>query len=167
LASTNEQIEEIRRRMAQIRMELHQDMQGVVAGTDAATDWRYYVRLYPWASLGAAALVGYLVIPRRRRSVTEVARKAAEAATEKVQQAVETARPKTKAKAEGPAEKETRKKGMLGLALGFLAPVVSRAVQGYAAQYVENLIAQQGMTMGPQPQPAAPSGGQPTPPWRA
>jgi hypothetical protein len=33
------------------------------------TDWRYYCRAYPWASMGAAAAAGYLLVPRRARVV--------------------------------------------------------------------------------------------------
>jgi len=29
------------------------------------TDWQYYVRSYPWICLGAAAAVGYLLVPSR------------------------------------------------------------------------------------------------------
>ena len=60
--------------MAQIRQRLHQDMQGVVAGAEAASDWKHYVRLYPWAALGVwPSPAGFLVIPRRRRSVSKTA----------------------------------------------------------------------------------------------
>jgi len=48
---------------------LRRDLAGAV-GEAAATarqwrDWRYYVKRFPWASGGAALLVGYLIVPKR------------------------------------------------------------------------------------------------------
>src|SRR5204862_1593242 len=37
------------------------------------TDWRHYVRKYPWLCLGATAAAGYLLVPRSRPSAGEVA----------------------------------------------------------------------------------------------
>ena len=54
MASVSNEVDEIRRQMAQIRRELHEDVQGVVAGAEAVADWRRYIRLYPWAAVGAA-----------------------------------------------------------------------------------------------------------------
>ena len=66
--ATNES-DEIRRKMAQIRRDLHEDVREVVAGAEAATNWRRYVRAYPWASVGIAAAVGFLAVPRVSRSL--------------------------------------------------------------------------------------------------
>ena len=151
--ATSNDVDEIRRRMAQIRRELHMDMQGVVAGAEAATDWRYYVRLYPWAALGVAFALGFLVVPRRR-SVTRAAEKAAEQAVSKVQEAVQAVQPVASQR----VEKEKKKSGLIGVLLGMLVPVATRAMQSYAAQFVENWIAQQGV-LGPAPE----SGPQPPP----
>lgn len=56
---------DIQRRMLTIRQDLDVDVQDVVAGARRLTDWRHYVRDYPWVTLGAAAAVGYLLVPRR------------------------------------------------------------------------------------------------------
>jgi len=124
--------------MAQIRQRLHQDMQGVVAGAEAASDWKHYVRLYPFAAVGLAWTVGFLIVPRKRRSVTKTAEKAAEAAVSKIVETV-AANPVT------PPAPEPRKRraGIIGSALGVITPVAIRAAQNYALNYVETLIAHQ------------------------
>jgi hypothetical protein len=130
LATVTNEIDEIRRHMAQIRRELHEDVQEVVAGAEAVADWRRYIRAYPWAAVGAAAAVGYLVVPKRHRSVPrDVARKA------DVEAAIEAARE--------PAEETKRRKSLIGAGLGMLAPLVWRAASNYAMGYLEQWIAQQ------------------------
>ena len=57
--------EEIREQMAQVRRELNINYGGVVENARDMADWRYYVRNYPWATLGAAVAIGYLVVPNR------------------------------------------------------------------------------------------------------
>jgi hypothetical protein len=157
-APTTNNVDDIRRKMAQIRMELHQDVQGLVAGTEAASDWKYYVRHYPWAAMGAAALVGFLIVPRKRRSVTATAHQAAEVAVQKVVDQVAAAsngaaaprgeassKAKGKARHEKDGAKETSKAGMVGLALGFAGPILKRLAQTYVTGHLETFLAQQGL----------------------
>jgi hypothetical protein len=59
--------EVIQDQMRHIRAELRADVQDFVAGAREMSDWTYYVRTYPWVCLGAAAAVGYLVVPTRPR----------------------------------------------------------------------------------------------------
>lgn len=68
--------ENIQREMRQVREELRADVREVVSNTqdlmDAArvlTQWQTYVRRYPWACLGAAAAVGYFVVPSQTRVI--------------------------------------------------------------------------------------------------
>ena len=146
---TTNEVDDIRRQMAQIRQRLHQDMQGVVAGADAASDWKHYVRLYPWAALGACLLGGFLIVPRKRRSVTKTAEKAAEAAVARVTGVVEAAGNGASRAASNVAqavsEKPEKKKGWIGSLIGLAMPMALRAAQGYAMSYMENWIAQQQM----------------------
>jgi hypothetical protein len=58
-------IDPLRQRMAQVRAELLHDSRRLRESAQTLTDWRYYVRRYPWAILGASAVAGYLVIPKR------------------------------------------------------------------------------------------------------
>jgi hypothetical protein len=51
--------------MAYIRRELNEDMQQVVRSARTLADWHYSIRTYPWPCVGVAALLGYLVVPRR------------------------------------------------------------------------------------------------------
>lgn len=146
-ATTND-VESIRRQMAQIRQRLHQDMKGVVAGAEAASDWRHYVRLYPWAALGVAAAAGFLVVPRKKRSVTRTAEEAAEATVERISEAADTLNAKARKAGRAVREtvepkSETKKKGLIAGAIGLLAPMALRAAQSYAVSYVEGWIAQQ------------------------
>jgi len=130
--ATNDEIDVIRRQMAQIRLNLHKDVKEVVAGAEAVADWRRYIRMYPWAAVGGAAALGYLVVPKRRRSVPrDVARKSDVAEVgELLKEAPE------------PAEKKARK-SLIGAAFGMLAPLAWRAAQNYAMGYLEQWIAQQ------------------------
>jgi hypothetical protein len=57
--------EVVQQQMRQVRCELGDDVQEFVDSARVLTDWHYYVRSYPWLCLGAAAAVGYFVIPTR------------------------------------------------------------------------------------------------------
>lgn len=137
MASAPDEVTDIQREMARIRVELHQNMEGVVAGAEAATNWHRYVKLYPWASLGAAFAVGYLLVPRKRRSATRTGRAAAHAVVDEVREAL------AEGKSAPIAEKPKKKAGIVGTLFGFVGPIALRAAQGYAVQYVENWILQQ------------------------
>lgn len=149
--TSTESVDDLRRRMAQIRQRLHQDMQGVVAGAEAASDWKHYVRIYPWAALGAAFVGGFLIVPRKRRSATRTAEKTAEAVVAKFASAAENGA--MHASAVEPA-KEKARKGIIGAALALAGPLILKAAQSYALSYVETWIAQQ-QAAGPVPEPPA------------
>ena len=124
------EIDEIRKKMAQIRRDLHADVQGVVQGAEAATDWRRFIRSYPWASMGVALAIGYVIVPRRHRATT------IQVAPAEIARAVAIEAPKM------PEPERKKGKGLLGTAFGLLAPVALRAVQGYALQFAEQWMAQ-------------------------
>ena len=68
--------EEILQRMAMIRLRIDEHTDGLVAQVNALSDWRSYVRRYPWLSVSAAAAIGFVVVPSRAKPGTEdVARK--------------------------------------------------------------------------------------------
>ena len=56
--------DEIRRRMALIRTDLRSDVQTLLQNAKVKTDWRHYVKQYPWLSIGAAALLGIWLAPK-------------------------------------------------------------------------------------------------------
>jgi len=57
--------DDIRREMDSIRADMHVDMDGLVTNARHLTDWKHYVRSFPWASLGVATAIGYFAVPRR------------------------------------------------------------------------------------------------------
>jgi hypothetical protein len=131
VATATNEVEELQRRMAEIRRDLHESVRDVVATAEAVTDWRRYIRMYPWVALGAAAAVGYVVVPKRKKAVP-------------VTIATESDMVKLQKAAGGAAEtvKKNPKKSLLAAGLGLLAPVAVRAIQGYAVGYLESWIAQ-------------------------
>jgi hypothetical protein len=123
------ELDDIRKRMAQIRRDLHEDVKGVVEGAEAATDWRRFIRNYPWASMGVAVFAGYLIVPRKHRATTTIQMAPAEIA-----RAVAPEPPK-------PTEAK-KGKGLLGTVFGLVAPFAFKAAQGYALQFAEQWMAQ-------------------------
>jgi hypothetical protein len=63
--STIPAADEIERQMRDLRSELREDVQDIVENARVMTDWQYYVRSYPWLCLGAAAALGYVLVPVR------------------------------------------------------------------------------------------------------
>ena len=57
--------EEIQRQMGEVRSEMRDDVQELVASARVMADWHYYVRTYPWLCVGAAAAVGFMLVPPR------------------------------------------------------------------------------------------------------
>jgi hypothetical protein len=57
--------EAIQQQMRQVRAEMREDVQVMVENARDMSDWTWYVRTYPWVFVGAAAAVGFLVIPSR------------------------------------------------------------------------------------------------------
>ena len=57
--------EEISYSMKRLRNELDGDVCQIKQSAATLSDWQYYIRNYPWMSLGGAALIGYLLVPKR------------------------------------------------------------------------------------------------------
>ena len=138
MSTAQPDIDEIRKKMAQIRRDLHSDVQSVVQGAEAATDWRRFIRGYPWASIGVALAVGYLIVPRRHRALGTTIN----LAPAEIARAVAAEVPKALKRPKDPEPEKKKGKGLVGTALGMLAPVALRAVQGYALQFAEQWMAQ-------------------------
>jgi hypothetical protein len=51
--------------MQQIRCEMDQDLEQMVATARSMVDWKHYVKTYPWVCLGTAAALGFLIVPKR------------------------------------------------------------------------------------------------------
>lgn len=65
IQETNDRAEQIQRTMQVIRRELDHDFDQVKQSATQLTDWRYYIRNHPWACVGLAAAIGYVVVPRK------------------------------------------------------------------------------------------------------
>lgn len=64
--------EEIRSQMRSIRRDLHDNVKEIVVGASQIFDWKSYVRSFPWTFVAAAAILGYLLVPRRKRPPAEL-----------------------------------------------------------------------------------------------
>lgn len=64
--------DDIRQRMDALRHSLDADVQQVAASVRTKTDWRHFVRNYTWLTVGAATVVGYLLVPRRAQQIERV-----------------------------------------------------------------------------------------------
>ncbi|QDU80022.1 hypothetical protein Pla110_17440 [Polystyrenella longa] len=62
----SEEVEQIQSAMQRIRCDLDDDFKQVRASASRLTDWQHYVKRYPWVTIGAASLIGCLVVPRRK-----------------------------------------------------------------------------------------------------
>lgn len=134
MATADDEVDDILRQMTRIRVNLHHEMRNVVAGAEAAVEWRSYVVRHPLTCLAVAFSAGYLLVPRKRRSVRATAEAAATQAAERVRESV----------AEEFNQREVhreRRSGVLKAAAVAIAPVAWRFAQAYAAQYLETLLA--------------------------
>ncbi len=62
------QAEEIQREMQHVRTNLRTEVHNLAQRARETTDWRHYVRRYPWVCLGAVAATGYLLVPHKKTS---------------------------------------------------------------------------------------------------
>jgi hypothetical protein len=57
----------LQRQMQDVRRDLSAQAGEIVKKARTKFDWRHYVAKYPWIATGAAASVGFLLVPRRAR----------------------------------------------------------------------------------------------------
>lgn len=58
--------DELQARMARLRGELRTDVTRTRAAAKRLTDWRYYVRQFPWASAATMVAAGFMLVPKKR-----------------------------------------------------------------------------------------------------
>lgn len=56
----------IRQRMGRLRRKIDGDVEEIVTQAQSLLDWRNQVRQHPWAAAGAAAALGFFLMPGRR-----------------------------------------------------------------------------------------------------
>jgi hypothetical protein len=111
--------------MARIRCELDENVEEVVESAKAMTDWRYYVKAYPWASVALAFVAGYFVVPRRVEIVRPDANEIAKLA--KKNRLVVQDKSNAYQKADH---------GMGGAIMSFVGNMVTRALLAYVGQQI-------------------------------
>jgi hypothetical protein len=55
--------------MQHIRCEIDSDLEEMGATARSMVDWKHYVKTYPWVCLGAAAALGFLLVPKRSTAI--------------------------------------------------------------------------------------------------
>jgi hypothetical protein len=63
------QADAVRERMQQLRCEIDGDMEDMSAHARTMLDWKHYVKTYPWVCLGTAAVLGFLIVPKRSSAI--------------------------------------------------------------------------------------------------
>ena len=131
-------VEALRREMATVRSnldenvhELTENARQLAADARNLADWRYYVKTAPWGAVGAAAALGYFIVPRRIQIVQPDADEIAKLA--KRHQIVVEHKAKAEAKQGGPAQ----------LVMTMLANAMLRAVTAYVSQQAGKVLGQQ------------------------
>jgi hypothetical protein len=67
--ATDDEAETIRRRMAELRRELTFDVRDVGRSARAMANPVFFVRKFPWATTAVAALVGFMLVPKKKQIV--------------------------------------------------------------------------------------------------
>ena len=143
---TTTDIAEIQRRMAQIRHDMHQEVEGAVKGAQLLTDWRSLVKSYPWLTISLAAVVGYAIVPRRRSTYLD----------RRAEFAVSPEFPPASNMAARVPRKRPTAWNILGSAFGLLSPVAVCAVQNYALGHLEQWLSQHPLPPVPTGSPVEP-----------
>jgi hypothetical protein len=124
MALATTQADEIQKEMRQIRVELRDNVQEIVSGAREIVDWQSYVKAYPWLTVGAAAFVGYLLVPSR----TTVIRPDPEALRELT-------------KSREMLEQQVKpKKSLMGMVVGMVAASAAQAAMSVASHQVQQLL---------------------------
>lgn len=107
--------------MARIRSRAQGKAVRLSRETKQFLDWKHYVRLFPWAVVGTAAVAGYLMVPARRPAPVEPG--------DMPIRPVEAPRP------------EVRQRSMFSALTGIAMNAVMRSAVAYAGQAVGEYLA--------------------------
>lgn len=64
--------DDICRRMDEIRRAAGDEVDTIVQSARTLSDWRYYAKNHPWLCAGAAAGLGFMLVPRRKVASPQV-----------------------------------------------------------------------------------------------
>lgn len=126
-STEDETADQIRRKMANLRVNLGADINGVAAKAKDLTDWRQFVRRAPWMSVGLAAAAGFWAVPKKLK--VEPVDPATIASLAKKHRVVVEDHPKTTGT------------GMSSALFGLISTTVLRAAVGFGSQKVAELMA--------------------------
>jgi hypothetical protein len=62
---TEKEVSDLKREMSSVRRELTADVDHMVVSAMEFTDWKTYVKAHPFACVGIALALGYLVVPQK------------------------------------------------------------------------------------------------------
>jgi hypothetical protein len=65
-------VEEILRRMAEVRAKGHADVHHLDHAVERMKDWREHFKSHPWLATGLATVTAYLLVPHRRPQTVRV-----------------------------------------------------------------------------------------------
>jgi hypothetical protein len=117
--------------MRTIRRELGNDVEELVEHAERLMDWKYYVQRYPWASVGAAALLGYFLIPQRIVTLPTDEHTLARLAD------------RLPVYTKPSAEQKKKQQSMLGWLVSMGTGMAMRAAGAYLSQQLGKIVAQQ------------------------
>ena len=66
----DDQVEILCERMAELRHALTGDIRNVSRSARVMSDWTFYVRRFPWATVAVAGLAGFLLVPRKKAIIS-------------------------------------------------------------------------------------------------
>lgn len=115
--------EEICRKMADVREVLDEDVKNIAQSAKVMSDWTYYVKQYPWATVGIAATLGYLVVPNKVFLTSPSA--------DQLEKLAKRNKLVVKADPEPQAQK-----GIVGAVFSLIASMAVRGVMAYLGQQV-------------------------------
>lgn len=139
---TDPPMDDLQQQLAAARSALVNDMGGAVDSAKTLADWRQHFRAHPLVFCGAAAALGYLLVPRRRRAAPPMS--VMPWPPESVSAAMNTAATNTAAmKAPSAAENGSVLKALLLMA----ATNVAREAAGFAARRGQDWLQQQFQAM--------------------
>ncbi len=130
----SESADNIRKRMDEVRLEVGDDVAGIVRSAKALADWRGHVRKHPLLCLGAAAALGFLLVPKRKDKAASTDLSSADA-----QELIALLKKHGIKTASALPEAATASKGMFATLAGMAAPLVFRAAMNYGQHFVATL----------------------------
>jgi len=136
-SNPSSQAESLRQQMRAIRRELGTDVEELVEHAERLLDWRYYMHRYPWGMLGAAAFLGYFLVPGRT-VVFPTDQNMLSQLAERIPVVVKPSEPK----------KQGFLAGLIAAGLG----MAGKAALGFAAQRLTNMLSQRAFSENVQPE---------------